>query len=150
MRTVIVFSRASLTTTPARILRAATDAWGVSAIRFLFRTLFDHRQDPCNLAPALRHLGRALESAAGVQEGGRSGLTAVTVAVLFLAALFFSPLAGTVPAYATAPALFFADMIIPLREGHRNAAGYLDRLMGRPSFARALEEARPYLGLVPK
>ena len=48
-----------------------------------------------------------VESAAGVKVGGRTGLTAVVVAVLFLAALFFSPLAATVPAYATAPALLY-------------------------------------------
>ena len=47
-----------------------------------------------------------LESAAGVEAGGRTGLTAVTVATLFLACLFLAPLAGSVPAYATAPALF--------------------------------------------
>src|SRR5699024_3097431 len=47
------------------------------------------------------------ESAAGVAAGGRTGLTALTVCVLFLLALFFSPLAGVVPAYATAPALLF-------------------------------------------
>ncbi|MFZ5789425.1 MAG: NCS2 family permease [Pseudomonadota bacterium] len=48
-----------------------------------------------------------IESAAGVRAGGRTGLTAVVVAVLFLASLFLSPLAGTIPAYATAPALLF-------------------------------------------
>ena len=48
-----------------------------------------------------------VESASGVAAGGRTGLTAVTVAVLFIAAMFFSPLAGSVPAYATAPALLF-------------------------------------------
>jgi adenine/guanine/hypoxanthine permease len=53
-----------------------------------------------------------IESAAGVKVGGRTGLTAVTVAVLFLLALFFSPLAGTVPAYATAPALLFVACIM--------------------------------------
>jgi AGZA family xanthine/uracil permease-like MFS transporter len=46
-----------------------------------------------------------IESAAGVTEGGRSGLTAVTVGVLFLAAMFFAPLAAVIPAQATAPAL---------------------------------------------
>jgi AGZA family xanthine/uracil permease-like MFS transporter len=46
-----------------------------------------------------------IESAAGV--GGRTGLVAVTVAVLFIAALLLAPLAGAVPAYATAPALIF-------------------------------------------
>jgi len=48
-----------------------------------------------------------VESASGVQAGGRTGLTALVVAVLFLAALFISPLAGSVPAYATAPALLY-------------------------------------------
>jgi AGZA family xanthine/uracil permease-like MFS transporter len=46
-----------------------------------------------------------IESASGV--GGRTGLVAVTVGILFLLALFFAPLAGAVPAYATAPALIF-------------------------------------------
>jgi AGZA family xanthine/uracil permease-like MFS transporter len=53
-----------------------------------------------------------LESAAGVQAGGRTGLTAVTVAVLFLACLFIAPLAGVVPAYATAPALLFVACLM--------------------------------------
>jgi len=46
-----------------------------------------------------------IESAAGVSEGGRTGLTAVTTGVLFLLALFFAPLAAHIPAVATAPAL---------------------------------------------
>ena len=53
-----------------------------------------------------------VESAAGVNAGGRTGLTAVAVAVLFLAAIFLAPLAGTVPAYATAPALFFVACLM--------------------------------------
>jgi AGZA family xanthine/uracil permease-like MFS transporter len=48
-----------------------------------------------------------VESASGVQAGGRTGLTAFTVAILFLAALFISPLAASVPGYATAPALLY-------------------------------------------
>jgi adenine/guanine/hypoxanthine permease len=46
-----------------------------------------------------------VESAAGVAEGGRTGLTAVFVGVLFLLAMWFAPLAGAIPAQATAPAL---------------------------------------------
>lgn len=53
-----------------------------------------------------------IESAAGIKAGGRTGLTAVVVAVLFLACLFLSPLAGTVPAYATAPALLFVACLM--------------------------------------
>jgi AGZA family xanthine/uracil permease-like MFS transporter len=48
-----------------------------------------------------------IESGAGIKEGGRTGLTAVTVAVLFAACLFFAPLAQSVPGFATAPALIF-------------------------------------------
>ena len=53
-----------------------------------------------------------IESAAGVEEGGRTGLTAVFVAVFFLLALFLAPLAQTVPLYATAPALLFVAFLM--------------------------------------
>jgi len=53
-----------------------------------------------------------IESAAGIKAGGRTGLTAVVVALLFLLCLFFSPLAQTVPAYATAPALLFVACLM--------------------------------------
>jgi len=48
-----------------------------------------------------------IESGAGVKEGGRTGLTAVVVAGLFALCLIFAPLAQSIPAYATAPALVF-------------------------------------------
>ena len=48
-----------------------------------------------------------IESGAGIKEGGKTGLTSVTVAVLFLACLLFAPLAQSIPAFATAPALIF-------------------------------------------
>lgn len=53
-----------------------------------------------------------IESASGVDAGGRTGLTAVVVALLFLLAVFFAPLAGTVPAFATAPALFYVACLM--------------------------------------
>lgn len=53
-----------------------------------------------------------IESAAGTAAGGRTGLTAVTVAVLFIVALVFAPLAGTVPAFATAPALCYVAVLM--------------------------------------
>jgi AGZA family xanthine/uracil permease-like MFS transporter len=53
-----------------------------------------------------------VESAAGVAAGGRTGLTAVTVGALFLLAIFFAPLAGMVPAYATAGALVYVAMLM--------------------------------------
>jgi glutathione S-transferase len=51
---------------------------------------------------------------------------------------------------AAAPALFFADKVMPFGGAYPNAAAYLARLMQRPSFARAAKEAAPYLTLVPK
>jgi adenine/guanine/hypoxanthine permease len=53
-----------------------------------------------------------IESAAGVRAGGRTGLVGVVVAVLFLLSLFFSPLAGSVAAYATAPALLYVACLM--------------------------------------
>ena len=53
-----------------------------------------------------------IESAAGIRAGGRTGLTAVVVAVLFLLVMFFAPLAGSVPSYATAPAVLFVSCIM--------------------------------------
>ncbi|HDY97243.1 MAG TPA: NCS2 family permease [Pseudomonas sabulinigri] len=53
-----------------------------------------------------------IESAAGTAAGGRTGLTACVVALLFLLSLFFSPLAGAVPAFATAPALLFVAVLM--------------------------------------
>jgi AGZA family xanthine/uracil permease-like MFS transporter len=53
-----------------------------------------------------------IESATGVAEGGRTGLTAVVVGVLFLLAVFFSPLAAAVPAVATAPALIIVGSLM--------------------------------------
>lgn len=50
---------------------------------------------------------------------------------------------------AAAPALFYADWVAPLTATHGHVAGYLARLMQRPSFARAIEEARPYRAFFP-
>ncbi|MGE0223504.1 MAG: NCS2 family permease [Acetobacteraceae bacterium] len=59
-----------------------------------------------------------IESASGIQAGGRTGLTAVVVGLLFLLTLFFAPLAMSIPAFATAPALVFVAcmMMGTLRE----------------------------------
>jgi glutathione S-transferase len=50
---------------------------------------------------------------------------------------------------AAAPALFYANTVVPFGETHRNLTAYLDRLIARPSFARVLEEAQPYFALFP-
>ena len=53
-----------------------------------------------------------IESTAGVDAGGRTGLTSVFVALCFLLALFFSPLAGMIPAYASAAALLYVACVM--------------------------------------
>jgi AGZA family xanthine/uracil permease-like MFS transporter len=56
-----------------------------------------------------------IESAAGIEQGGRTGLTSVVTGILFLAAALFVPLVGIVPVYATAPALIMVGFFM-LRE----------------------------------
>ncbi|MBR6376201.1 MAG: NCS2 family permease [Oscillospiraceae bacterium] len=72
-----------------------------------------------------------VESASGVSEGGRTGLTAVTVSVLFLLSLFLEPLFGSIPSAATAPALIIVGlmMITPIRQ-----IDYEDYTEGIPAF----------------
>ena len=53
-----------------------------------------------------------IESAAGINAGGRTGLTAAVVGLLFILALFVAPLAGSIPAYATAPALLYVACLM--------------------------------------
>ncbi len=53
-----------------------------------------------------------IESASGINSGGKTGLTAAVVGVLFLLALFVAPLAGSIPSYATAPALLYVACLM--------------------------------------
>jgi glutathione S-transferase len=50
---------------------------------------------------------------------------------------------------AAAPALFYANTVVPFGRTDNNLSAYLDRLMARPSFARVLDEAQPYFALFP-
>jgi glutathione S-transferase len=51
---------------------------------------------------------------------------------------------------AAAPALFYANLAVPFGDAHKNVAAYFGRLMERPSFARAVNEAKPYFHMFPK
>ena len=61
-----------------------------------------------------------------------------------------APPAGMTRTAWRKPASNYADKVSPLAETHKNADRYLKRLMERPSYARTLDEARPYLHLFPK
>jgi len=51
---------------------------------------------------------------------------------------------------AAAPALFYGNMVAPFGDSHKNVVAYFERLKARPSFARVLKEAAPYLAMFPK
>jgi glutathione S-transferase len=48
------------------------------------------------------------------------------------------------------PALFYANKVMPFGETHKNVTAYFERLKARPSFARVIKEAEPYLGMFPQ
>ena len=72
-----------------------------------------------------------IESAAGIAAGGKTGLTAVTVAVLFLISLLFAPLIGLVPGFATAPPLILVGALMMSEVGKINFQDFTDAL---PAF----------------
>jgi glutathione S-transferase len=51
---------------------------------------------------------------------------------------------------AASPALFYANKVLPLGDNYKNVTAYLGRLMARPSFARVIREAEPYLKMFPQ
>ena len=72
-----------------------------------------------------------VESATGIAEGGRTGLTAVTVAGLFLISLLFAPLVSVIQGYATAPALILVGALMIQEVGEIN---FKDLSEGLPAF----------------
>lgn len=77
-------------------------------------------------APAAAYI----ESTVGVAAGARTGLAAVTVGLLFLAVMFFSPLAGLVPSYATAPALMYVGLLMLSSVSRLHMDDLVDSLAG--------------------
>ena len=72
-----------------------------------------------------------IESGAGIGDGGRTGMTSVVVGVLFLLAMFFSPIAGVVPPEATAPALIIVGYLMMKSVGDID---WRDAAIGIPAF----------------
>ena len=71
-----------------------------------------------------------IESAAGTAAGGKTGLTAIVVGVLFLLILFLSPLAYLVPGYATAPALMYVGLLMLSNVAKINLEDFVDAMSG--------------------
>ena len=76
-----------------------------------------------------------IESAAGIAEGGRTGLTAVVIGLLFLLCMFISPLAGIIPAAATAPALILVGFLMMSTLSHISWKNYEESI---PAFLTLL------------
>lgn len=72
-----------------------------------------------------------IESAAGIAAGGKTGLTAVTVAILFIVSLLFAPLIGLVPGFATAPSLVLVGALMMSEVGKIEFQDFTD---GLPAF----------------
>src|SRR5579864_7418741 len=88
--------------------RLAETSFLIVIFSFLFVDVFDNAGTLIGTSTTTSYI----ESAAGVSAGGRTGLTAFFVAIFFLAALFFAPLAGMIPAYASAAALLYVACIM--------------------------------------
>lgn len=71
-----------------------------------------------------------IESAAGTAAGGKTGLTATVVGVLFLLMIFLSPLSYLVPSYATAPALMYVGLLMLSNVAKLDFSDYVDALSG--------------------
>ncbi|WP_312241160.1 NCS2 family permease [Pantoea sp.] len=71
-----------------------------------------------------------IESAAGTAAGGKTGLTAIVVGLLFLLILFMSPLAYLVPAYATAPALMYVGLLMLSNVAKIDFSDFVDAMAG--------------------
>ena len=76
-------------------------------------------------------VGSYIESASGIAEGGRTGLTAVTVSLLFIVSLVFAPLIGLVPAFATSPSLIIVGLLMMSSIGDINFSDFDEAL---PAF----------------
>ncbi|KFB98761.1 guanine-hypoxanthine permease [Trabulsiella guamensis ATCC 49490] len=71
-----------------------------------------------------------IESAAGTAAGGKTGLTAVVVGVLFLLVLFLSPLSYLIPGYATAPALMYVGLLMLSNVSKLDFGDFIDAMSG--------------------
>ena len=85
-----------------------------------------------------------LESAAGLTEGGKTGLTSITASVLFAASVFFGPILDVVPEAATAPILMYVGMLMM---SQARDVKWSDPVQGMPAFAALV--AIPFTFSVP-
>lgn len=133
----------------ARLLPAdAEDAWRVRA-RDRFFDSYIHEPMQKIVGDRLRPPGS--KDAAGVDTARKTLATAYGLLEQELATAAWAHKDGfDLADCAAAPALFYADWVQPFRGAHPHLAAYFERLLARPSFARVVEEAKPYRGRFPK
>jgi len=85
----------------------------------------------------------------GVEQAREQVRTALVVVEQDIGETWIMGESFTMADCAAAPALFYGDRIVPLREAYPKTSAYLDRLKARPSFARVLKEAEPYFAMFP-
>jgi glutathione S-transferase len=127
------------------------DADAVREIRLRDRVFDLHVQQPMQkiVTDRLRPAGQGdAHGVAAVRQDLRAALDFVEAR--WRSGAWAAGEAFTMADCATAPALFYTDKVAPFRSSHPNTWGYLQRVSRRPSVARVLEEARPFMHLFPE
>jgi glutathione S-transferase len=119
-------------------------------VRLWDRIFDNYVQGPMQKIVADRLRRPSEKDRTGVEEARRSLATALAMVDGHVAGREWVTGAGfTMADCAAAPALFYADKVMPLAGSHPNALALLERLKARPSFARVLTEAEPYFQYFP-
>lgn len=134
---------------PASLVPADPDLARLTRFRDRFYDLYVHAPMQTIVADRLRPAGQ--HDPFGVEEARRMLRTAYGMIDAEMAARRWAMGdAFSMADCAAAPALFYADKLLPLSDGHPHAAAYFERLSQRPSYARVLQEAEPYFAMFPQ
>jgi glutathione S-transferase len=136
---------------PGKVKLVPDDPDLARQVRMRDRFFDNYLHTPLQKVPADRRRPEDKRDPLGVEEARTTYLTALDIVESEMASKTWAM--GnefTMADCAAAPSLFYGNIFFgPFRESHKNAMAYLDRLMARPSYARALQEAEPYMHLVP-
>jgi len=132
-----------------RLLPAERDLARQTRFRDRFFDLYIHAPMQKIVGDRLRPVDK--KDAHGVEEARTQMITALAMLDQYMAKnTWATGETFSMADCAAAPALFYADKVMPFSTTHPNAAAYLQRLKERPSYARTLKEAEPYFKNFPK
>jgi glutathione S-transferase len=132
-----------------RLIPADADAAWQTRLQDRFYDLYV--QDPMQKIVGDRLRSPERKDPQGVEQARAALQTAYRVIEESMAAKTWATGAAfTLADCAAAPALFYANLVSPLTPAFPSTAAYLERLVNRPSFARVIEEAKPYFSMFPK